>query len=82
MNIDLSKLITKDTLLAESLEEEKLQARLWRDGELYRADVELNKVQDGMGVGTVGQWRAYRVALRTWPETGDFPSVRPTAPDA
>lgn len=56
--------------------------RLWRDSELARADVELNKVQDGMGVSTVTQWRAYRVALRNWPTTDGWPeSTKPVSPD-
>lgn len=58
--------------------------RVWRDGELDRADVELNKVQDGMGTGTVAVWREYRCALRNWPESEFFPdsTKRPVAPDA
>ena len=58
--------------------------RAWRDGELNRADIELNKVQDGMGTGTVAQWREYRCALRNWSEHESFPdsSFRPSAPDA
>ena len=58
--------------------------RAWRDGELDRADIELNKVQDGMGTGTVSAWREYRCALRNWPEHESFPdsSFRPNAPDA
>ena len=64
---------------AEQLADE---ARLWRDAELTRSDIELNKVQDGMGVGTVTQWRAYRVALRNWPTTDGWPdSTKPVAPD-
>jgi hypothetical protein len=58
------------------------EARSWRDAELARADIELNKVQDGDGVGTVTAWRAYRSALRKWPETLDWPnSIKPIAPD-
>ncbi len=58
------------------------EARVWRDEELARADIELNKVQDGDGVGTVTAWRAYRSALRKWPETLDCPnSIKPIAPD-
>lgn len=58
------------------------EARLWRDSELARADIELNKVQDGMGIGTVTQWRSYRVALRNWPSTDGWPeSTKPVAPD-
>lgn len=59
--------------------------RAWRDGELSRADITLNRIQDGMsGFGTVAQWRAYRVDLRNWPESPDFPKVenRPVAPDS
>ena len=57
--------------------------RAWRNGELDRADIELNKVQDGMGHGTVGEWREYRCALRNWPGHASFPDVasRPVAPD-
>lgn len=58
--------------------------RAWRNGELLRADIELNKVQDGSGVGTVSAWREYRNSLRDWPESKDFPSIesRPKAPTA
>ena len=58
--------------------------RLWRNLELSRADIELNKVQDGMGSGTVTAWREYRCALRNWPASPDFPdsTKRPIAPDA
>jgi hypothetical protein len=57
--------------------------RVWRNSELARADIELNKVQDG-APGTVGEWRSYRNALRGWPEDKNFPDSeqRPTAPDA
>lgn len=57
--------------------------RVWRDVELSRADIILNKIQDGMtGYGTVGQWRAYRVELRNWPANDNFPNneLRPAAP--
>jgi len=58
--------------------------RPWRDAELSRADIELNKVQDGCGVGTVTAWRQYRVELRNWPEHLQFPAqeYRPKAPDS
>lgn len=61
-----------------------LHERAWRDGELVRSDRELNKVQDGVGTGTVGVWRDYRTLLRDWPEHESFPDSahRPVAPDA
>ena len=58
--------------------------RSWRNSELARADIELNKVQDGGGTGTVGDWRDYRNELRDWPEHANFPdsTKRPVTPDA
>lgn len=61
------------------------QERAWRNSELIRADIELNKVQDSdsNAKGTVSDWRNYRKALRNYPENPSFPdtSVRPPAPD-
>lgn len=59
-------------------------ARDWRDSELLQADITLLKIQDGMtGLGNVGDWRKYRIALRTWPEAEGFPSIesRPLRPN-
>lgn len=58
--------------------------RQWRDAELVRADLMLNRIQDGMsGFGSIGPWRSYRVDLRNWPENPEFPKTacRPVAPD-
>ncbi|QNR53877.1 tail fiber assembly protein [Pseudomonas phage phiK7A1] len=57
--------------------------RTWRNYELARADIEFNKVTDGEGTGTVKAWKAYRIALRAWPDTEGFPdsTKRPVAPD-
>ena len=82
MNSDLSQLITKESQDSKILEELQRQARAWRDAELARADIELNKVQDGVGKGTVAEWRTYRINLRNWPATTEFPNVKPVAPDA
>lgn len=69
-----------------SLEDSKFFERNWRDNELKRADIELNKVQDSdsKAKGTVTQWREYRRLLRDLPEHALFPSIeaRPVAPDA
>lgn len=56
--------------------------RVWRNDELLAADIELNKVQDGVGVGTVAAWREYRCALRDWPDHAMFPDSahRPVSP--
>lgn len=66
------------------LERQGIAEREWRNAEISRSDIELNKVQDGVGTGTVGAWREYRCALRDWPEHPDFPQAdkRPVAPDA
>ena len=60
--------------------------RLWRNKEISRADVELNKVQDSdpKAKGTVAEWREYRKQLRAWPSAKEFPNSkrRPKAPDA
>lgn len=60
--------------------------RFWRNLELKRADIELNKVQDSdpKAKGTVSAWREYRKALRDLPEHSLFPDTqaRPTAPDS
>lgn len=56
---------------------------IWRNSELTRADIMLNRVQDGeTGIGTQKAWRAYRVSLRDWPATESFPLDAPVAPDA
>jgi hypothetical protein len=59
--------------------------RGWRNSELSRSDVELNKVQDSdpKAKGSVADWRVYRKALRAWPEHKDFPNkeFRPVPPD-
>ena len=55
--------------------------RLWRNAELARADIEINKLTDA---GLEAQaWKAYRIALRNWPENTNFPCTdqRPVAPD-
>ena len=49
------------------------EERQWRDGELAKADIELNKVQDGRGTGSVTDWRKFRNALRDWPQHEKFP---------
>lgn len=72
----------KDETEVVSPEVWEIRERCWRDSELARADVELNKVQDGVGSGTVSQWRTYRCALRDWPVSPKFPNedYRPAAP--
>lgn len=55
--------------------------RAWRDAELLKADVEVNKAVDSAHPAE-SAWRKYRVALRNWPQSDGFPekSGRPNAP--
>lgn len=55
--------------------------RAWRDSELLKADVEVNKAVDSAHQSE-SAWRQYRVALRYWPQSPEFPdsSARPAAP--
>lgn len=57
-------------------------ARKWRNDELFRADIVINKIEDFEIEGDSKPWRQYRVALRNWPSTEDFPVTKPKAPDA
>lgn len=55
--------------------------RKWRDSELLKADIEINKAADSAGTAEAA-WREYRVALRDWPKAAAFPesSARPKRP--
>lgn len=59
--------------------------RAWRDAELLRADAQIMKAEDAdpSAVGTVIEWRGYRIALRNWPQDVNFPNPnhRPDSPD-
>lgn len=73
----------EEWILAPIEDRRNVFERAWRDKELQRADIELNKVQDGMAGLPVSSWRKYRIVLRTWPEHEKFPDAqyRPVAPD-
>ena len=58
----------------EILEAEKAEARQWRNDELERTD-SLSLLSDHP---QKTQITAYRVALRDWPSTSDFPDTPPT----
>lgn len=77
----------KDSLVVETpegfyVQSEEEAARVWRNSELIRADIIINKIEDFEIEGDSRVWRKYRVTLRNWPATEDFPAVKPTAPDA
>jgi len=57
--------------------------RAWRNGELRRADIEINKAEDTVGAFDAAAWRTYRIVLRDWPVDPAFPDsvLRPVAPD-
>lgn len=89
ISLQLGKLLEADGVTHSELEEcpsvkywENKDARIWRNTELGRADVIINKIEDFEIEGDSKPWRKYRVALRNWPSTEDFPTVKPTAPDA
>lgn len=67
-----------------SLEQMAATERVWRDGELELADNEVRKHEDSdlAATATDGLWRAYRAALRAWPQASSFPDAahRPVAP--
>ena len=58
----------------EILEEEKAEARQWRNDELERTD-SLSLLSDHP---QKTQITTYRTALREWPSTSDFPDTPPT----
>lgn len=68
-------------LESPTVEELKAIERGWRDSELLKADIEVNKAVDSAH-RSESAWRQYRVALRDWPQSPEFPdsSARPAAP--
>jgi hypothetical protein len=65
---------------AKLLELNAQRERDWRNAELARADIQINRLADAGGDAQA--WRNYRVALRDWPESQGFPQaeLRPEAP--
>jgi len=57
----------------EIAEDKNMQARIWRDSELYRTDL-LSLLPDHPKKTELA---AYRVKLRDWPSTSDFPDTQP-----
>ena len=53
---------------------EEQQARMWRDQELITTDYIVPLSDHPSRTATM----AYRVALRDWPSTSDFPATKPT----
>jgi len=66
--------VTKHPSEDDLLNQEKTQARRWRDNELERTDT-LSLLTDHPQKTEIA---AYRVKLRDWPSTSDFPATRPT----
>ena len=52
-------------------EQAENEAREWRNSELLKADIEINKIEDSGGE-CMG-YRKYRMALRDWPQSVGFP---------
>ena len=80
--VECGGVVEPEVSVAEAKASADTKARELRDAELARADIMLNRVQDGeTGIGTQKAWRAYRVSLRDWPSTESFPLDAPVAPD-
>lgn len=80
--IDWSKVVTAESLAADTLRELKAAEQNWVLSQLDRADDKINAREDlGEDAAT---WRAYRVALRAYYKQDLWPAepVRPSAPDA
>lgn len=62
-------------------EQARAVERVWRNAELEKVDIEVNKAADSAHPSE-SAWRQYRVALRYWPQSPEFPdsSARPAAP--
>ena len=64
---------------AAATKEAESEARGWRNGELAKADIEINRLDDEGGNSS--GYRAYRIALREWPQSDAFPELgRPQEP--
>ena len=63
-------------IILEDLLTLKQKARTWRDAELARTDIAAT-VSDYPNATNI---LAYRVLLRDWPSTEDFPVTRPVVP--
>jgi len=63
---------------ADTLAEVANTERSWRDAELAKTDIDIYKLEDA-GLDATA-YRAYRMALRDYPQQSDFPNgTRPTA---
>jgi len=67
--------ISKEDLSRKKANKE-FDERIWRDKELARADIELNKLQDVEGVLAGQGWKTYRIQLRDWPTSANFPTKK------
>ena len=67
-----------DRETADALAELVNSERAWRDAELAKTDIDIYKLEDA-GLDATA-YRAYRMALRDYPQQPDFPNgTRPTA---
>ena len=66
--------ITVEKTEEELLNVKKIHEREWRDSELHKTD-SLSLLTDHPQKTEIA---AYRVKLRDWPSTSDFPETRPT----
>lgn len=66
---------------AKLLELQKASEREWRNAELAKVDIQVNRRIDADDP-SASSWKGYRVALRDWPDHADFPNSlkRPVSP--
>jgi hypothetical protein len=67
---------------AEKAAQDLATENAWVKSEMENADISLNIVQDGdrRSIGTVGDWRNYRKALRDRVQDGAIIGERPVRP--
>jgi len=58
----------------ETQEDKEREARAWRDSELFKVDYIVPLTDHPQH----SEYMAYRVVLRNWPSTSNFPATKPT----
>jgi len=70
--IDEGRIVLQDAPKVDPSDAKAKCERLWRDAELRSIDFDINKIEDSGQAAT--KQRAYRSALRDYPQQPDFPN--------